>query len=237
MHIPTLIQEQNVMPGITNRVLSRFVSVVALGSMAAVPYFPKGAHFVETGNPIRAEVMTVSRGQGLLRAGLKNGLTTILVSGGSRGAHSINRAMVAVYRRFAGRDGIQILHVTGKNEYNNQVRDTKDAGMDLANIGNIIVKPYLYNMPDALAAADLAIFRAGAIGLAELTAKGIPAILVPYPYAAENHQEFNARNLEKKGAAIVIRDAELTGESLADTIEKLLGSRDGSNAWPRQVVR
>ncbi len=86
--------------------------------------------------------------------------------------------------------------------------------------------PYLDNMPQALAAADLAVFRAGAIGLAELTARGIPAVLVPYPYAAENHQEFNARVLESRGAAVVIRDAELSGPGLADTIEALLGDAD-----------
>jgi UDP-N-acetylglucosamine--N-acetylmuramyl-(pentapeptide) pyrophosphoryl-undecaprenol N-acetylglucosamine transferase len=95
-------------------------------------------------------------------------------------------------------------------------------GIEPENSGNISIRPYLYNMPHALAAADLAVFRAGAIGLAELTARGIPSILVPYPYASENHQEYNARVLERNGAALVIRDADLTGGSLLTAIENLL---------------
>ena len=87
---------------------------------------------------------------------------------------------------------------------------------------NIMIRPYLHNMPVALAAADLAVFRAGAIGLAELTAKGVPAVLVPYPYATANHQEFNAKAVEAAGAAKVILDKELTGEKLLEEIEKLL---------------
>ena len=83
--------------------------------------------------------------------------------------------------------------------------------IDIEKVGNIIIKPYLYNMPDAIAATDLAIFRAGAIGLAELTARGIPAILIPYPYAAENHQEHNALAMQKAGAGIMILDKELAG--------------------------
>jgi len=87
---------------------------------------------------------------------------------------------------------------------------------------NIMIRPYLHNMPVALAAADLAVFRAGAIGLAELTAKGVPAVLIPYPYATANHQEFNAKAVEAAGAAKVILDKELTGEKLLEEIEKLL---------------
>lgn len=132
--------------------------------------------------------------------------------------------MLDVYQHFAGSQRIQILHVTGQNEYNSIVGNIKQSGIDISNAGNIIIKPYLYNMPLALGAADLAVFRAGAVGLAELTARGIPAILIPYPYAAENHQEFNARALEKQGAAVVIADKELTGAKLTKTIETLLNN-------------
>lgn len=223
MGTPTLIQEQNAIPGITNKLLALVVDKIALGYKEAIPFFSNQKKIVVTGNPIREEVVSVDRAQGIQALGLDEGKKTVLVAGGSRGARSINRAMKTVHQRFANRAGIQILHVTGQSEYNNMVSFYQESGIDVLGTGNIIITPYLYNMPDALAAADIGIFRAGAIGLAELTAKGVPSILVPYPYAAENHQEYNARVLEKDGAAIMITDAQLDGSLLADVLEKLLG--------------
>lgn len=222
MGIPTLIQEQNVIPGITNRILARFVTVVAVGYGEAARYFPRRVRLIETGNPIRPEVMRVTREEGRQNLGLQAGKTTIFVAGGSRGARSINTAMLDVYRQWQNRKDLQVLHVTGQNEYNNVVERLRQAGIDFSKNGNIMIKPYLYNMPDALAVADLAVSRAGAIALAELTARGVPAILIPYPYAAENHQEYNARILAQRGAAVVIRDAELTGATLLTALDKLL---------------
>ncbi|HWQ62255.1 MAG TPA: undecaprenyldiphospho-muramoylpentapeptide beta-N-acetylglucosaminyltransferase [Negativicutes bacterium] len=222
--IPALIQEQNVIPGVTNRILARFVAKIAAGYPEAANNF--GANkdkVIVTGNPVRREVLTATRAEGLESLGLSPDRLTLLVAGGSRGARSINTAMADVHARFAGRADIQILHATGSGEYNNIVGLLQERGIDPAKTGNISIVPYLYNMPQALAAADLAVFRAGAVGLAELTVRGIPAVLVPYPYAAENHQEFNARVLENRGAAVVIRDAELSGALLADTLEALLG--------------
>ena len=220
--VPTVIQEQNVIPGLTNRLLARFVDGVVVGYAEAAHYFSHPGKVVVTGNPIRSDVMTTSREEGMRRLGLDPAKTTILVSGGSRGARSINEAMVAVHQHFAGRPGIQILHITGQSEYNSLVDKLQLLRIDLSGVGNSIIQPYLYDMPAALAAADLAVFRAGAVGLAELTARGIPAVLVPYPYAAENHQEYNARVLEKSGAAVVITDAKLSGPELARMIETLI---------------
>lgn len=225
MGIPTMIQEQNVIPGVTNKILARFVTKVAAGYPEAAKFFGRQADKVfVSGNPIRQEVLQATREDGIRTFGLDSGKLTVLVAGGSRGARSINQAMVEVYRRFAGRSNMQILHATGQSEYNNIAGFIQQAGIDIEKTGNIIIKPYLYNMPQALAAADIAVFRAGAVGLAELTARGIPAILIPYPYAAENHQEFNARVLADQGAAVVIRDAELSGLRLADELERLIGS-------------
>jgi UDP-N-acetylglucosamine--N-acetylmuramyl-(pentapeptide) pyrophosphoryl-undecaprenol N-acetylglucosamine transferase len=222
MGIPTMIQEQNVIPGITNRILARFVDKIAVGYADAGKYFSHNEKVVFTGNPIRPEVMTATREAGLAALGLDANKRTILISGGSRGARSINQAMLHVHKYFAGNKDIQLLHVTGKNEYNGIVGNLMQMGIDVGNVGNISIKPYLYDMPKALAVADLAIFRAGAIGLAEITALGIPAILIPYPYAAENHQEFNARVIERQGAALVIKDSELDGTKLTEQISKLI---------------
>lgn len=232
--IPAMIQEQNVIPGVTNKILARFVDKVAAGYAEAAPFFGGAADkVVVTGNPVRPDVLAATRAEALAALGLKDGKTTLLTVGGSRGARSVNTAMIEVHRRFAGRDDIQILHVSGQSEYNNIVGLINQAGIDLPTNGNISIVPYLYNMPQALAVADVAIFRAGAVGLAELTARGIPAVLVPYPHAAENHQEFNARALEHQGAAVVIRDADLTGTVLADTIEGLLADREKLQAMAR----
>jgi UDP-N-acetylglucosamine--N-acetylmuramyl-(pentapeptide) pyrophosphoryl-undecaprenol N-acetylglucosamine transferase len=222
--IPTMIQEQNVIPGITNKILSRFVDKIALGFAEAGGYFPNQNKVFFSGNPIRQEVVSVKRAESIAALGLDPTKRTILISGGSRGARSINQAMLPVHQFFAGSKEIQVLHVTGQSEYNGIVGNFNQCGIDLTTAGNIIIKPYLYNMPQALAAADLAVFRAGAIGLAELTARGIPSILVPYPYAAENHQEFNARAMEQQGAAVLIRDKELNGEVLIKTINELTSS-------------
>lgn len=222
LKIPTMIQEQNVIPGITNKILSKFVDKVAVGYEAAASYFP-AEKAVYTGNPIRSNVMTADRTESMQAFGLQENRKTVLISGGSRGARSINEAMVGVHAQFAGKEGVQLLHVTGKNEYEKVIAKLRQQSIDIEGSGNIMIKPYLYDMPNALAVADLAVFRAGAIGLAELTARGIPSILVPYPYAAENHQEHNAMALKRAGAAEMILDRELNAKKLIGIMEDLLG--------------
>lgn len=229
MGIPTMIQEQNVLPGVTNKILAKFVSKIAVGYAEAIERFP-AEKVVYTGNPIRGEVMTADRTEGLSAFGLDAKKKTILISGGSRGARSINRAMIGAHRYFAGSDTVQLLHATGKNEYNDVVARLKKLGIDRRRAGNIIIEPYLYDMPKALALADLAIFRAGAVGLAELTARGIPSILVPYPYAAENHQEYNAAAMQKRGAAVVVKDNDISAEKLIDHISALMDAKEKLNA-------
>lgn len=224
MGIPTMVQEQNVFPGITNKILSRFVSCVATGSPDAVKYFP-AEKTVFTGNPIRSEVMEAKRKNGYAEFNLDPAKSTVLVSGGSRGARSINIAMTEVFKRYCQRDDVQIIHVTGKGEYEDTLVRVKEAGIDLEQHKHLQIRPYLYNMPQAMAIADIAVFRAGATGLAELTARGIPSILIPYPYAAENHQEYNARAVEKAGASKVILNKELADSSvLPDALDEMLAN-------------
>jgi len=222
LRVPSMVQEQNVVAGITNKLLSRFVSKVCVGMEEAAGNFPKDKT-VYTGNPIRSEVMTATREEGIKALGLDAAKPTILVSGGSRGARSINRAMIPVLRAAADDPSRQFVHVTGKDEYDDVLHRLKSVGVDLDASPRIKVFPYLYNMPQALAAADLAVFRAGAIGLAELMARGVPSILIPYPYAAENHQEHNALAAQNAGAARMILNKDLTPEILRQTIDELIG--------------
>ena len=225
LQVPTMIQEQNVLPGITNKMLSHLVNRIAVGSEAALPAFPPDKA-VYTGNPIRRAVMEARRDEGAEAFGFDPTKKTVLISGGSRGARAINRAMVGVLAKAAENPEVQMLHATGAKEYDDVMSRLKEAG--LAELPeHLKVVPYLYNMPQAQAMADLAVFRAGATGLSELTARGIPSILVPYPYAAENHQEFNARALEKAGAAKVILNRELTVETLGAALDELLADGEG----------
>ena len=222
--IPTLIQEQNALPGVTNRILGRVVDVVALGYKEAAPQFAgRKARLVVTGNPVREDLLTEERAAACLHFGLRPEVPLLLITGGSQGARSINQAALSLHRYFSGKKELQILHITGQTDYNNIIHRLKEAGIRFneTDSGRVVV-PYLHEMPKALAAARLVVSRAGAIGLAELTLRGIPAILVPYPYASENHQEINARALEKRGAAVVIRDGELTGECLTVKVEELI---------------
>lgn len=217
--IPACVQEQNALPGVTNKILARFVNRIFLGYSEADKYFKGKAKKIFTGNPIRAEVMQSTRTEGIKAFGLDPDKETVLIAGGSLGAASVNQAALQLEKNLSGRDDVQVLHATGKNNYEDYQRQVEELG---GFKGNIHIKPYLYDMPLALAAADIAVFRAGAIGLAELTAKGIPSILVPFPYATGNHQEFNARALEAVGAAQVILDKNLTGDLLEEKIEHLL---------------
>ena len=219
--IPTLVQEQNVIPGVTNTILSRFVKCVALGYEEAAERFKRKDILVYTGNPVRKDILTGTKDHGRALLGLDPDKFTLLVAGGSRGTRSINNAMIEVHRYCRDSKDIQILHVTGDHEYDRVVGQLEGIdGKGRYGEGSHII-PYLHHMPEALAAADLAVYRAGAVGLAELTVRGLPAILIPYPYAAEDHQRYNAQALVMCGAAKMILDKMLTGRELLEEIVHL----------------
>ncbi|MBC7336040.1 MAG: UDP-N-acetylglucosamine--N-acetylmuramyl-(pentapeptide) pyrophosphoryl-undecaprenol N-acetylglucosamine transferase, partial [Clostridia bacterium] len=220
--IPTLLHEQNALPGLTNRLLASFTSGVCLTFPEAAVRFPPGTRTHLTGLPVREEIWRWTREEAAARLGLDARKKTILAVGGSLGARRLNEAMLAVHRRWQGNAAVQILHVTGEGDYARFREMVQAAGIDPVKSGNITIVPYLHEMPLALALADLVVGRAGATFLAELTAKGLAAILIPYPYAAENHQEHNARSLFRAGACELILDRELTPERLQQRVDALL---------------
>lgn len=219
--IRTMIHEQNAFPGVTNKILARFASVTMVNFQAAEQYFVHKKRIYVTGLPVRQEVLRTEKKAGLDYLGFSADKITLLISGGSRGARSINRAMAKAYPDLVKLDDLQILHLTGTLDY----QDTLDAiaaeGIDLQAYPQVLVKPYLDEMQYGLAAADFCVCRAGATFLAELTACGLPGILIPYPYAAENHQEYNAKALVDQHAAVMILDKELTGKRLYQNIMEL----------------
>ena len=215
MSIPTMILEQNCIPGFTNKLLGRFVNAICVTYQESIPFFPKEKTFL-TGNPVRMHILNVSRESGYRFFSLEENLFTILIFGGSLGARSINTAIVNSLQYLHDvKDKIQFLHQTGSVDYD----DIRNAYRELGFRG--IVTPFIYQMGEAYAVSDIVISRAGATTLAELTALGKPAVLVPYPYATGHHQELNARKLFDMGAAKIILDSELSGESLSHAIREL----------------
>ncbi|NPV52922.1 MAG: undecaprenyldiphospho-muramoylpentapeptide beta-N-acetylglucosaminyltransferase [Firmicutes bacterium] len=229
LRIPALIHEQNAIPGVTNRILSAFVDIVAATYSESVSCFRRPDRVVVTGNPVRPSVLAATREGGSARLGLDPQKPTLLVFGGSQGARAINQAMIeGIPLLLQGMPDIQIIHQTGKLDYDKvreelRARNLYDGSRGR---GGIIVTPYIYEMENALAAADLVVSRAGAISIAEITARGLPAILIPLPTAAEHHQERNARALEAGGAARVILEPDLDGRRLAMNILELLRDKD-----------
>lgn len=208
--IPTMILEQNHFPGATNRWLAPWVDAVCVPSEAARERL--GGRGIVTGNPVRPEFLRISGAPG-------GPVLSLLVFGGSRGARSINRAMVEALPALAALEAApRIVHQTGTEELDSVGRAYADRY--LAGAG-FEVHPFLDDMPARFAAADLLICRAGAMTLAELAAAGRPAILVPYPHAADDHQRLNALAVEEAGAAVVVPDADLSGARIAELVAAL----------------
>ena len=206
---PVLIHEQNALPGAANRMLARIAGKIALAFPETVRYFPS-ARTAVTGNPVRKEFFEIKP---KVKEVERQDLFTVLAFGGSQGAHAINMAMLRAVPRLGARvRELRILHQTGKADYEEVERGYREMGV-LAE-----VKPFIYDMFDAFRLADLVICRAGAMTLSELAAAGKPAVLIPLPTAADNHQEVNARALEKKNAAEVLFEDELLPERLAAKI-------------------
>jgi UDP-N-acetylglucosamine--N-acetylmuramyl-(pentapeptide) pyrophosphoryl-undecaprenol N-acetylglucosamine transferase len=229
--IPTLLMEQNAMPGVTNRLLARFVKAAAVTYDESSRFFA-GRAFV-TGNPVRPEFLGGTHDEhGSPREG---SAARVLVFGGSQGAHAINVAMVeAAPRLAAAAPGLAITHQTGERDLE-MVRDGyRRAGLQAR------VEPFLYAMDREMREADLVVSRAGATTLAELTAAGRPSILIPLPTATDDHQRKNAEALVVKGAARMIQQRSLSGELLATEIVALArnaADRAAMSAAARRMAR
>ena len=213
MRIPTAIAEQNAMPGITNRILSKFANLIFVTYAQTQEWFPQSKVIV-SGNPVR-KVFTV-RSAGPQEKQFRQ----LLIFGGSQGAAAINKnviAMMPLLQQMKGR--LRVLHQTGDREFQIVKQAYEQYELDAQ------VTPFIVNMADAYAEADLIICRAGATSIAEITAAGKAAILIPFPFAANDHQTKNAEALDRSGAAVIIKEHELTAESLFGVIDGLLSNK------------
>lgn len=221
MRRPLVLQEQNSIPGLANRVLARFADEVHLSFLEARVWFSRKDHLKVTGNPVRAHILSGDRETALKEFRLQPGRPTVFVFGGSLGARRINEATLETLRRLRGRVDVQFILQTGRQDFE-RVRTAVQAEDLPATVMSFVKQIHM-----AYAVADLVVCRSGAMTLAEIAVCGLPSILVPYPYAAHNHQEVNAANLVDRGAAVCILDSELTGERLAKEVAHLLADRQG----------
>ncbi len=207
------IQEQNVMPGMTNRILKWFSQRIFVSFEEAKKYFPEKKAIL-TGNPIRKEFfVTLREGKGERK---NRGRFTLLIFGGSAGAHRINRAMIEALGDLQGmKSSLEIIHQTGKEDFAFVSEGYREKGFEA------LVKPFFEDIAAYYKISDLVLCRSGASTVAELAVCGKAAVLIPYPYAAHDHQLMNARKLVDLGAARMILDRELNGSIVAQTILRL----------------
>ena len=220
--IKTAIHEQNAFPGVTNKLLAPDVDIVFAAVPAAVEKLGAPEKTQVVGNPVRPEVFEKAGERDAIRAQLGAGDRTVILSfGGSLGARRVNE-VVADLCAWEQKEHKPVLHIHATGQYGVELFQNLEKEKGFAPGESLVVKEYINNMPELLAAADLVISRAGALTLAELEAEGRAAILIPSPNVAENHQYYNAMELQKAGAAVVIEEKDLTGEKLVSTVSGLL---------------
>lgn len=217
---PYMMHDCDAMPGLVTRRLCKRAKYVSLAFEKAKKLIPN-RHSIVTGNPIRPEFGTMSKEVARANMGLKNKLT-MTIMGGSQGAKSINNTVVEILKEFVQDAGIQVIFQTGKKNYDEIVEKLKLVYPAWEQDGNLILQPYFMDMISVLKASDIVISRAGSLSLSEICASGVAPILIPYPYAAANHQRINAKCLLEMGACIYLEDKELEPNKLRETIHQLL---------------
>jgi len=207
MRVPTAICEQNTVPGVTNRVLSKFVSRIFTSFPSSVDYFP-GDKVTVSGNPVRREILEGTA------VNKDNDVITILIFGGSQGAHKLNTIIPEALSKLDIK--VNVIHQTGKNDVEQVDEAYKKCGTQAQ------VLPFIDNMSEAYGKSDIVVARSGAGTISEITALGLPSILIPFPHATNNHQLENAKVVERAGGGIVIEEKDLNTETLLNTLNIIL---------------
>lgn len=234
MGVPVALHEQNSVPGLANKQSAKTASLIAIAQPSVEKIFREhaGAHtkIVMTGNPVRRSVLEGDRARGRAALGVGEDETLLLVFGGSLGAHHLNERIAALKERLLSVPGLHVMHSTGADDF----EATRDLlALTDAEASRWTVQPYIQDMGDMLAAADLVLSRAGASSIAEIAALAVPSVLVPYPHATADHQTTNARFLVDAHAAVMFADADIDGKAFEDTLADLLASSSKRSAMRR----
>ncbi len=214
MGVPSLIHEQNVYPGMTVKGSANYVTYLALSFEETINHISQKEKCIVTGNPVRQEILTADYEKSRKKLGIKKPF--VLIFGGSLGADRINNTVVDILDRIVKDDKIELLFGTGDRNYDKIMNAIKEKGITLGD--NVKVVSYIDNMAECMAAADVVVSRAGAITVSEIAALSKPSILIPSPNVVRNHQEQNAREFEKRQAAALILEKDLTPDALYDKI-------------------
>ena len=222
--IPTILHESNAFPGVTTKLLSKKVDAVLVGFEDAKKRLPKAKRVVVTGTPTNIKGIVMSQAQkDIMKSemGLNTELPILLVFGGSQGAKTINGTLLEIVENKLNKN-YQIIWAPGPKQYDIIKEQLKDKKINIDKIKNVKVIPYIYNMEEIMNIADIIVSRSGAMTITEIAKIGKPAIFIPFPFATENHQEYNAKVLESVGAAKIILDKDLNTQSLSSTIQEML---------------
>lgn len=227
LKIPIILHESNAFPGVAVKLLSKDANKILVGFKEAEERLPKAKKVVVTGNPTKIKRTYISideRKNKISELGLNPELATVLVFGGSQGAASINKALIGIIENKMN-EKYQIIWAAGTNNYEDVKKQLKDKQIDINNIKNIKILPYIYNMQEIMQISDLVVCRSGAMTITEVALLGKPAIFIPFPFATENHQEYNAKVLQNIGSAQIILDRDLTYKILNNEINNMIQDR------------
>lgn len=221
-NIPTAIHESNAVPGLTTRMVADKVSRIMVSYEESRKYYKMAENVVVTGTPVREEFVYLKKGEARQKIGIKDDKPLVVSYWGSLGAREMNKKIAEFIQYESKGEPFYHIHATGSFGWRWMPEYVKNLGVDLENCKSVEMREYIYDMPAVMAAADLVICRGGASTLGELAAAAKPAIIVPSPNVAENHQEKNARVLEKRGAAMVLLESQCDGRILFEAATDLL---------------
>lgn len=221
MKVPSLIHEQNVYPGMTVKGSANYVTYLALSFEETINHMQHKEKCVVTGNPIRSEILEADYMSSRKKLGIEKPF--VLIFGGSLGADRINDTVIGMLDRIVKDNKIELLFGTGDRNYEKIMNKIAENGIALSD--NVKIVPYIDNMAECMAAADVVVSRAGAITVSEIAALGKPSILIPSPNVVRNHQEQNAREFENKNAAALIVEKDLTSDALYDKIMSMVSDK------------
>ncbi len=218
---PYMMHDCDAMPGLVTKKLSKRAKYVSLAFEKAKRYIPN-KHTVVTGNPIREEFETMTKAQAALNMGLSPNKLTLCIMGGSQGAKSINNTAIELLKEFSQERNMQVIFQTGKKNYDDVIERVRQIYPTFEQDRGLIIKPYFMDMISVLKSSDIVVSRAGSLSISEICASGAAPILIPYPYAAANHQRINAKYLLEMGACIYIEDKELDPNRLREAVVSLV---------------
>ena len=228
LKIPTIIHESNSYPGVATKLLSGKVNTVLIAFEDTKQKLPKAKNIVLTGTPTKVEKIDLNKEQKqelLKELDLKENLSIVLIFGGSQGAKSINNCIIDILENKSN-SNYQIIWACGQKQYDIIKNELKEKNINIEKIENAKIVPYIYNMEEIMNLADIIISRSGAMTITEVAKCGKPAIFIPFPFATENHQEYNAKVLKNVGAAEIILDKDLNKETLTQVLEKMLKDKE-----------